>query len=96
MEDLNVVGKLSVFPVKAYVPFLKNVCAFVLPFSVIERAKIFKSSPASDLPWRMATSVRKGGRRTALMDYQSVTGCIINVTRDSQMMTPDRTFYELA
>ena len=31
--------------------------------SVIDWAKIFRSSPASDLPWRMATSVRKVGRR---------------------------------
>ena len=39
--------------------------------SVIAQAKIFRSSPASDLPWRMAASVRKGGRRTALRDCQS-------------------------
>ena len=39
--------------------------------AVISRAKIFRSSPASDSPWRMATSVRKGGRRTVLRDCQS-------------------------
>ena len=38
---------------------------------VIDWAKIFRSSPASDSPWRMATSVRKGGRRMALRDFQS-------------------------
>ena len=38
--------------------------------SVIEQAKIFKSSPAYDSPWRMATSVSKGGRKTALRDCQ--------------------------
>ena len=36
---------------------------------VIDHAKIFRSSPASDFPWRMATSVRKGGRRTELRDF---------------------------
>ena len=32
MEDPAVVGKFSAFSVKLYVPFLKNACAFVLPF----------------------------------------------------------------
>ena len=34
--------------------------------SVMEQAKIFRRSPASDSPWRIAASVRNGGRRTAL------------------------------
>ena len=33
--------------------------------------KIFRSSPASDSPWRIAASVRNGGRRTALRGVQS-------------------------
>ena len=32
MKDPAVVEKLSVFPVKAYVSLLDNVCAFVHPF----------------------------------------------------------------
>ena len=32
MEDPAVVKKFSAFPVKAYVYFLDNACAFVLPF----------------------------------------------------------------
>ena len=38
---------------------------------MIDWSKIFRSSTASDSPWRMATSVKKGGRRTALRDCQS-------------------------
>ena len=34
MEDPTVVGKFSAFSVKLYVPFLKNACAFVLPFRI--------------------------------------------------------------
>ena len=33
MEDPTAVGKFSAFSVKVYVPFLKNACGFVLPFS---------------------------------------------------------------
>ena len=31
-EDPTVVGKFSAIYVKLYIPFLKNACAFVLPF----------------------------------------------------------------
>ena len=34
--------------------------------SVMERAKILRSSPASDLPWRIVASVRNGGKRIVL------------------------------
>ena len=40
--------------------------------SVMERAKIFRSSPASDSPWRIAASVRNGGRRIELRGVQSL------------------------
>ena len=39
--------------------------------SVMERAKIFRSSPSSDFSWRIAASVKNGGRRTALQEVQS-------------------------
>ena len=32
MEDPIIVGKFVAFPVKTYTPFLKDACAFVLPF----------------------------------------------------------------
>ena len=32
IEDPTVVGKFSTFFVKTYIPFLKDACAFVLPF----------------------------------------------------------------
>ena len=40
--------------------------------SVIERAKILRSSPASDSPLRIAASVINGGSRTALQEVQSL------------------------
>ena len=40
--------------------------------SVMERAKILRSLPASDSPWRIAASVRIGGRRKALRGVQSI------------------------
>ena len=40
-------------------------------YSVMERAKIFRSSPAYDSPWRIAASVKNGGRSTALQEFQS-------------------------
>ena len=39
--------------------------------SVMERAKIFRSSTRSDLPWRIAATVKNGVRRTALREVQS-------------------------
>ena len=33
MEDPTAVGKFMVFSVKTYIPFLKDACVFVLPFS---------------------------------------------------------------
>ena len=47
--------------------------------SVMERAKIFRSSLASDLPWRIADSVKNGGRRTALREVQ--TRCFLDHAR---------------
>ena len=40
-------------------------------YSVMERAKIFRSSPASNSPLWIAASVRNGGRTTALRGVQS-------------------------
>ena len=47
--------------------------------SVMERAKIFRSLPASDSPWRIAASVKNGGRRTALWEVLSL--CFFDHTR---------------
>ena len=40
--------------------------------SVMEQAKIFRRSPASESLWRIAASVRNGGRMTALSGVQSL------------------------
>ena len=47
------------------------VFSFSFANSVMERAKIFRSLPASYSMWRIASSVRNGGRRTALRGVQS-------------------------
>ena len=39
--------------------------------SVMDQAKIFRSSPAFDSPWRITASVINGGRRTALRSVHS-------------------------
>ena len=52
--------------------YLSLLSSFLLAFSpsfahsVMEQAKIFRSLPASDSPWRIAASARNGRRRTAL------------------------------
>ena len=33
MEDLFFVGKFAAFSVNMYIPFMKDACAFVIPFS---------------------------------------------------------------
>ena len=45
----------------------------------MERAKIFRRSPASNSPWRIAASVRNVERRTALMEVQSI--CFLDSAR---------------
>ena len=47
--------------------------------SVMERAKIFRSSPASDSPWRITASVKNGGSRTVLREVQS--RCFLDCAR---------------
>ena len=40
--------------------------------SVMEEARIYRSWPASDSPWRIAASVRNGGKSTAFRGVQSL------------------------
>ena len=47
--------------------------------SVMERSKILRSSPVSDLPWRIAAYVKNGGKRRVLREVQYL--CFLDRTR---------------
>ena len=47
--------------------------------SVMERAKIFRSSPSSNSSWRIVASMRNGGKKTALSGIQSL--CLFKCAR---------------